>query len=81
MASGIGKPIQLDPITAKLEPLSYAKILVEASAEVPLPPLLSITWLVLMAYLNPINLPELSILTSLHIAHSVKFLGILRQNV
>lgn len=43
VASGIGKPLQLDPITNKLEPLPFAKVLVEAKADVPLPSMLSVT--------------------------------------
>lgn len=43
VASGVGVPIQLDPVTAKLEPMPYAKVLVEAQANVPLPAEISIT--------------------------------------
>ncbi|KAK1360653.1 hypothetical protein POM88_045127 [Heracleum sosnowskyi] len=42
VASGIGDPLQLDPITAKLEPLPYAKILVEAKASTTLSPVVDI---------------------------------------
>ncbi|KAK1396970.1 hypothetical protein POM88_006833 [Heracleum sosnowskyi] len=44
VASAIGNPLPLDPISAKLEPLPYAKVLVEVNAKDPdpLPPFINI---------------------------------------
>lgn len=42
VASGVGKPLQLDHITAKLDPMPYAKMLIEVDASVALPSTLNV---------------------------------------
>lgn len=42
VASGVSDPLQLDPVTAKLEPVPYGMFLVEANAEEPLPNVIDI---------------------------------------
>lgn len=42
VASGVGMPLQLDPITAKLDPMPYAKVLVKVDASVALPTSLNV---------------------------------------
>ncbi|KAK1379278.1 hypothetical protein POM88_026022 [Heracleum sosnowskyi] len=43
VANGVGNPLQLDSITEKMESMPYAKVLVEASADEPLPPAIDVT--------------------------------------